>query len=244
MSWIWLALLPIGPLLGTYLGIKGAKKFESSLIWFISFAGAYLLGITILNLIPEVFRVFDPMKGALVLLGFFFQIFLERYSEGVEHGHLHGHHHFKAKAIPIGVVLSLSIHSFSEGIPVGALWKEGNSHFLPFLFGIMIHEVPAAFAMLTLLKGLKLSSATLSRTGILYSLMSLAGALLSIVLEANIPIEFFEYFMAFVIGTFLHISTTILFESSEHHMFNKKKLSAVFVGILLALLISLIHLDH
>ena len=79
MSWIWLALLPIGPLLGTYLGIKGAKKFESSLIWFISFAGAYLLGITILNLIPEVFRVFDPMKGALVLLGFFFQIFLERY---------------------------------------------------------------------------------------------------------------------------------------------------------------------
>jgi hypothetical protein len=45
--------------------------------------------------------------------------------------------------------------------------------------------------------------------------------------------------MAFVIGTFLHISTTILFENSEQHHFSKKKLLAVLVGIGLATLISL-----
>lgn len=242
MSWIWLLLLPIGPLIGTYLGIKGSKSAGGSLAWFLSFAGAYLLGITILNLIPEVFQVFDPFKGALMLLGFFFQIFLERYSEGVEHGHMHAHHHLKSKVLPIGVVLSLSLHSLSEGVPLGALWLDNSTHFFPFLFGIMIHEIPAAFALLTLLKGLNLKGSLLTQTGLFYSLMSLLGAIVSIWLGAIIPAEFFEYFMAFVIGTFLHISTTILFENSEHHIFNKKKLSAVLAGILLALGISLLHL--
>lgn len=241
MSWLWLFLLPVGPLVGTYLGVRGSKKVGGNLAWFLSFAGAYLLGITILNLIPEVFRVFDPFKGALMLLGFFFQIFLERFSEGVEHGHVHAHHHLKHKVLPFGVVLSMSLHSLSEGVPLGALWLEGSSHFFPFLFGIMIHEVPAAFALLALLKGLNLSEAVLIRTGFVYSLMSFAGALLSVFLESSIPTEFFEYFMAFVIGTFLHISTTILFENSEHHIFSKKKLTAVFIGISLALMISLIH---
>ncbi len=241
MSWFWLAILPAGALTGTWLGIKGTKRFEGRLTWFLSFAGAYLLGITILNLIPETFREFDPYKGGLVLLGFLFQLFLEKYSEGVEHGHLHAHHHLKQRVLPIGMVLSLSVHSFSEGIPLGTLWADKSVHFLPFLFGIMIHEVPAAFALLTLLKGLKLKTTALWSTGLFYSFMSLAGALISVFLEARLPLYFFDYFMAFVIGTFLHISTTILFESSEHHMISKKKLSAVLLGILLAFSISMMH---
>jgi hypothetical protein len=46
--------------------------------------------------------------------------------------------------------------------------------------------------------------------------------------------------MAFVIGTFLHISTTILFENSEHHIFSKQKLLSVLAGVSIAALISLI----
>ena len=39
---------------------------------------------------------------------------------------------------------------------------------------------------------------------------------------------------ALVIGIFLHISTTILFESSEGHKFNLSKLVAICLGILIA----------
>ena len=38
---------------------------------------------------------------------------------------------------------------------------------------------------------------------------------------------------AFIIGVFLHISTIILFESSENHKFNFQKFVAILAGILL-----------
>jgi hypothetical protein len=37
-----------------------------------------------------------------------------------------------------------------------------------------------------------------------------------------------------VIGVFLHISTTILFESSEGHKFNLNKILAIIVAITIA----------
>jgi hypothetical protein len=41
--------------------------------------------------------------------------------------------------------------------------------------------------------------------------------------------------MAIVIGIFMHISTTILFESEDHHRFPTGKLVAVGVGLLLGI---------
>jgi len=243
MSSFWLLLLPIGPLFGSYLAIKSSKKYQNQLNWFLAFAGAYLLGITMLNLIPEVFQVFDFYKGLLVLGGFFFQIFLEKYSEGIEHGHMHIHHHLKSKVIPIGIVASMSLHSFTEGFPLGALWQTSSSSFYSLLFGIILHEIPAAFALISILKGINLSNFSLRNISLIYGSMALIGASLSVYLRTSIQEEFFDYFMAFVIGTFLHISTTILFENSEQHHFNKSKLSAVLIGIGLAALIS-ISLGH
>jgi len=239
MSLLWLFLLPLGPLLGAYLAISSTKKFQSELNWFLAFAGAYLLGITLLNLIPEVFQSFNPYKGLLVLAGFFFQIFLERFSEGIEHGHLHIHHHLKNKVIPIGIVASMSLHSFTEGIPLGSLLMNNSTNFYSLLFGIILHEIPAAFALISILKGIHIPNASLTRISFIYGSMALLGSAISIYLKASINEEFFDYFMAFVIGTFLHISTTILFENSEQHHFSKKKLFAVVVGIGLATLISL-----
>ena len=39
---------------------------------------------------------------------------------------------------------------------------------------------------------------------------------------------------AIAIGVFLHVSTTILFESSKNHQFNISKMSAVVIAIVLA----------
>ena len=50
---------------------------------------------------------------------------------------------------------------------------------------------------------------------------------------------FFELYSseitAVIIGVFLHISTIILFESSENHNFNLHKFLAIIAGILLTI---------
>ena len=47
---------------------------------------------------------------------------------------------------------------------------------------------------------------------------------------------YFNSIMAIVIGIFLHISTTILFESSEQHRFNYLKFFVIVIGAGLAFL--------
>jgi hypothetical protein len=47
--------------------------------------------------------------------------------------------------------------------------------------------------------------------------------------------------MAVVIGIFMHISTTILFEASDVHRFNFAKLGAIFVGTALGVASVILH---
>jgi hypothetical protein len=47
--------------------------------------------------------------------------------------------------------------------------------------------------------------------------------------------------MALVVGIFMHISTTILFEASDVHKFNFKKLACIIVGVVLGVLSVVVH---
>ena len=46
--------------------------------------------------------------------------------------------------------------------------------------------------------------------------------------------EYLIYINAIVIGIFLHISTTILFESGDGHKFNLNKILAIIVAVAIA----------
>ena len=52
-------------------------------------------------------------------------------------------------------------------------------------------------------------------------------------LESSIH-HFVDHALAIVVGMFLHISTTILFESSEGHKFNLLKLALIFSAFSIA----------
>jgi hypothetical protein len=53
--------------------------------------------------------------------------------------------------------------------------------------------------------------------------------------RAAILSEYYPQFMALVIGIFLHISTTILFESTEDHRFNYLRMGVIVAGVLTAI---------
>ncbi|MFT5764742.1 MAG: zinc transporter ZupT, partial [Saprospiraceae bacterium] len=83
----------------------------------LSFVGAYVLGITVLHLLPGVYHEPDHFIGLWILGGFFIQILLELLSGGVEHGHIHPTHEPKT-SFAIQILLGLCIHAFIEGMPL------------------------------------------------------------------------------------------------------------------------------
>lgn len=215
------------------LSIFLVKSDKSQLLKLIlSFSGAYLFAITVLHLIPDAYSGPDHEEiGIYILIGFLLQIFLEQFSEGVEHGHIHKHS--DSKVFPYGIMISLCLHAFLEGMPLAA--DQHNA----LIFGISLHHIPAAFALASILlqnnfkfKGIVVFLA-------IFAIMAPLGFLLSYGISSGSigGIElYFNKMMGIVIGIFLHISTTILFESSVDHKVSKRKMVAVLLGISIALI--------
>ena len=78
----------------------------------------------------------------------------------------------------------------------------------------------------------KLSKAKVVLFLILFALMTPIGLFLSQNFDV-IKLYYYEL-SAIVIGIFLHISTTILFESNEGHKFNIAKLSTIIIAVVIA----------
>ncbi len=207
----------------------------------LSFSGAYLFAISALHLMPEVYTNKGGGIGAWIMLGFFLQIILELFSEGIEHGHIHVHHHHTHSAFPLTMMLSLSLHSFLEGMPLSAVVEHQHhnhtSHSL--LYGIMLHHIPVAFALMSMLSASGISKAKSLFYLSIFALMGPLGAITGMLLHQN-EISFIAAYSdeitAIVIGIFLHISTTILFESSSDHRFNIYKMLAIITGGIIGLL--------
>jgi zinc and cadmium transporter len=214
------------------IGIFFFKKDNTQRLKLVlSFSGAYLFSITVLYLIPEVYLGGDPQIGLFVLAGFLFQILLEQFSEGIEHGHIHKHSH-DHYAFPYGIMISLSVHALLEGMPLAKGYQN------QLIFGIALHHIPASFALGSVLMQNKINTKAIVVLLFVFALMTPLGYFISDSIGSGSAGEMNRYFdrmMGIVIGIFLHISTTILFESSVDHRFNLKKLIAVMIGVSIAL---------
>ncbi|ATP55214.1 zinc/iron permease [Pedobacter ginsengisoli] len=209
------------------------KSDKSQLLKLIlSFSGAYLFAITVLHLIPDAYSGSDPQEiGIFILIGFLLQIFLEQFSEGVEHGHIHKHH--ETQVFPYGIMISLCLHAFLEGMPLA---KDQHN---ALIFGISLHHIPAAFALASILVQNQFKKSNVIIYIAIFAIMAPLGFYVSNGLSNGTigGIEnYFNRIMGIVIGIFLHISTTILFESSVDHKVSKRKMIAVLCGIGIALI--------
>jgi len=230
------------PLAGGVLALTFRNLSTASLKLLMSFSGAYLIGITFLSLIPELYHQYSLRIGALILGGFVLQILLDQLSKGLEHGHIHADEPISRWYV-WSLMFGLGVHSFLEGIPLSG-WEHiavGSDHsHTPLLFGIAVHKVPAAFALGTVLIFSGAGAVRVMMFVVIYALFSPLGALLTEVFyDANwlSVATSMNMIMAVVIGSFLHISTTILFEAgSKAHTFNVFRLFAILAGAAMAVL--------
>ena len=142
-------LLILAVILGVSLVflLKPSKKFVQILL---AFSGAYLLSVTILHLVPEVYVAGNDFKsiGIYILIGIILQSVLESFSKGAEHGHVHLH--TSDKRFPSLLFVSLCIHAFSEGLPIH---NAGEN----LLWAIVVHKIPIAIVLTTFLVHTKYS---------------------------------------------------------------------------------------
>ncbi|MBL7964697.1 MAG: ZIP family metal transporter [Flavobacteriales bacterium] len=199
----------------------------------LSFSGAFLLGVVFLHMLPELYEEEGAGIGLWLLAGFLFQVVLEFFSHGIEHGHIHLHG-ARGLALPLATLISLCLHSFTEGMPFADPAVAGN---MPFLLGVLLHKMPMAIAL----------AAVLQRSGgtgwsgwfmlVIFALAAPAGILVGDLARGAMDGHLLHRMLGLAIGMLLHISTTIIFESAPEHRFNAARFAAVIVGAAIALLL-------
>jgi zinc transporter ZupT len=202
----------------------------------LAFSGAYLFTLTLTHILPELFaEAVTPFHiGIFVVLGFLMQVLLEFFTEGIEHGHLH-HHHLNANTM----LVALCVHALLEGTLLShPSHQHENGETNTLLFGIVIHKVPEAFAFAAVLLAQMKQKRRMLPLLLIFALSSPIGVLSSnfINMETVVSKQVTDILFAIVAGNFLHISTTIFFESNPQHQFNGKRLICILGGVLVAIL--------
>ncbi|MGV1012583.1 MAG: ZIP family metal transporter [Flavobacterium sp.] len=214
------------PLLSVLLGFSIAlwlkPQDKKNLKLLLAFSGSFLLSLTVMHLLPEVYESGNSKVGIFIMVGILFQIILEFFSKGAEHGHVHGHD--KMTQMPWLLFISLCIHALLEGFPV--------NHHHDLAIGIAIHHFPIAIILTTFFLHAQLNKTALFLFMLTFAIMTPLGTLVS----DTFPIlnDYYTEITAVVIGILFHISSTIIFESSEGHKFNIAKISVIVLGIVLA----------
>jgi zinc transporter ZupT len=212
------------------------------------FGGAYLFSITIVHIFPELYAAANGQAykiGIYVLIGFFMQQVLEYFTSGVEHGHIHRHehNHQHGQFTSLVVLVALCLHAFLEGALLAhpsAIHAHSDS--VALLGGIIIHKIPAAIALMSVL----LCDVPSKKKAILFLLLfavaSPAGLLVSDIASEIGAMSEGAILVIFgvVSGNFLYISTTIFHETSPDHHFNARKTIVSLLGVFVAVLAELL----
>ncbi len=244
MNWL-LLLFIISPIL-IYASVNKLSAFLSNKLNYISlFTASLLLSVTAIHILPEVFSnaANNSLAGILIFGGLLFNISLEKFSNGLEHGHEHHHdnHHHHEKEVNHSLsskklwffwssYIALNIHGFLEGMPI--LLMEKNS---TFLLGLIVHNIPVTLFIIQLLQKEKFKMVNQVLLVSFIPLASMLGALISkYCLSDSVHIPH-EYILAFVSGIFFHFSTSLFFEFNKRQDFLIVKILIVIACIFISM---------
>tara|TARA_B100001287_G_scaffold276837_1_gene289910 strand:+ start:431 stop:1156 length:726 start_codon:yes stop_codon:yes gene_type:complete len=205
----------------------------------LAFSGGFLLSVVFNHLLPDLYQHDFETAGFYILIGFLLQLILEYFSGGIEHGHTHP---LGGVSIHLTFFIALSIHSIIEGLPlgnaeVGHTSHVGHSHGSLF-WGILFHQIPVAIALMSLFVDSNMGMRKSWLFLVLFALTTPLGAVIGRHLNTeNFGLDI-HVILAIVVGMFLHISTTIIFETSENHRINFLKLICILFGGVLAMFLA------
>ena len=212
-------------------------KDKTSIILLLSAGGAFLITILFTHILPELFEELGYQAGIVLLIGFGIQILLENYSRGIEHGHAHPS---KSTGKLTIAYIALCIHALIEGMPLApALFNSVVPLENQFIIGVMVHKIPVAVALSSVLikSNVSKNQALIWLLG--FIACTLVGSSFQQFLASQLSFDSGKLMfitLGLTVGILLHVSTTILFESSDQHRLSPTRLVAIAIGVALGVL--------
>lgn len=154
------------------LVVSGPRRFsEQYLKYFIAVGAGFMLAAAILKMVPESLAVERERSARLILLGYMLVHFFEHslvphfhYGEETHEDHMHHEHAGRAYTVLVGLL----IHTFFDGVSIGAGFAVKPSLGILLFIAALLHKLPegATISSLMLATGHRRGTAALAACAI------------------------------------------------------------------------------
>jgi ZIP family zinc transporter len=231
MDWIIIGLA-FTTFFSTLIGGTLAIKFKNALPYFFAFASGTLIAVTFFDILPESLEISEsvnlPTRYIMITIvaSFLFYSLLEKYflihhhKEGEGHGHIMG---------PIGAG-SLVIHSFLDGVAIGAAYRVNPAIGLVVALAVIFHDFTDGINTVTLM----LKNKQLVKNAQMFLLMDAIAPIIGIAFTSLIDISqiILSLILAAFAGEFIYIGAVNLLPETYKNP-NWKTIFTTIVGVLL-----------
>jgi len=270
---LYALLVALLSLIGAALPLR-FRPTHSHLQVYLSLAAGTLLGAALFHLLPEATHLVHEGFGISMGLGIVVVFLLQRYiaphsheastvgehAEHAEHrecppvGGPHEHLHSSGPFLGgLVALLALSIHSFFDGLAIGAAAGSPAGHVgaltLSVFLSVMIHKPMDGLSVSVLLLNAGIKTRTLWLIQITYAALVPLGASIFWLTQGAVSealhTSFVGHTLAFSAGTFCSIALTDLLPELQFHSHDRHKLSAaMIVGMGVMLVTAMIAPEH
>jgi len=233
MNWVIIGL-SFTTFLSTLIGGTFAIRFKKALPYFFAFASGSLIAVTFFDILPESLEISGsvnlPIRYVMitVVASFLFYSLLEKYflvhhhKESEEHGHIMG---------PIGAG-SLVVHSFLDGVAIGAAYQINPSVGLVVALAVIFHDFTDGINTVTLM----LKNKQHVKNATIFLVMDAIAPVLGITSTSSISIgqTVLSLILAAFAGEFIYIGAVNLLPETYKYP-NWRTVLTTGLGILLIL---------
>ncbi len=194
-----------GNLLGGYFVVhrEWPRKY---LQYFLALGAGYMLAVALVEVIPESVKISGEHALLYVLAGFFlvhlFEHILAQHFHFGEETHTEEvrHHHVRST-----VLLGLAIHTFFDGVAIGAGFLVSTWLGVVIFFAVFLHKLPEGFTVASLVLASGQSKTNAVRAAGFLGAATLLGVLLTVQLQAQL-----KYALPISGGVTLYVAATDL----------------------------------
>lgn len=206
----------------TLLGGVAALRARDRLHLLLGFSAGAVIGVVLFDILPELIdlaakaRIVVADLMPIVAAGFLSFFFLERVTAlhgGREHEHkAHTEHQ---QELGVASAVGLSIHSFIDGVAIGAAFSASSAVGLLVGFAVLAHDFSDGLNTVTVLLAHGNRPQRAARWLLIDATAPALGALT--VLLLHVPASVLPFILAFFVGFFTYIgSSDLLPEAREH----------------------------